>query len=85
VPPTSIQELRDLTRTRKQLVREVARHTQRIQKTLEDANIKIESAICASAYLVYLHYAIDASINIDSRHRPRCGGTARQDHRSILP
>ena len=45
VPPTSIQELRDLTRTRKQLVREVARHTQRMQKTLEDANIKITGVI----------------------------------------
>lgn len=45
VPPTSIQELRDLTRTRKQLVREVARHVQRIQKTLEDANVKITGVI----------------------------------------
>src|SRR5512145_2169863 len=41
VPPAAIQELRDLTRTRKQLVREVAQHTQRIQKVLEDANIKL--------------------------------------------
>jgi transposase len=41
VPPAPIQQLRDLTRTRKQLVREVARHTLRIQKTLEDANIKL--------------------------------------------
>jgi transposase len=40
-----VQELRDLTRTRKQLVREVAQHTQRIQKTLEDANIKITGVI----------------------------------------
>ena len=31
VPPAPVQALRDLTRTRKQLVREVARHTQRIQ------------------------------------------------------
>lgn len=45
VPPTNVQELRDLTRTRKQLVREVARHTQRLQKTLEDANIKIVGVI----------------------------------------
>ena len=43
VPPGSIQELRALTRTRKQLVREKAQHIQRIQKTLEDANIKIAS------------------------------------------
>lgn len=40
VPPTPVQELRDLTRTRKQLVREIGRHTQRRQKILEDANIK---------------------------------------------
>ncbi len=45
VPPTPVQELRDLTRTRKQLVREVAQHTQRIQKTLEDANVKITGVI----------------------------------------
>lgn len=45
VPPTSIQEVRDLTRTRKQLGREVAQHTNRIQKVLEDTNIKIASVI----------------------------------------
>jgi transposase len=45
VPPTQIQELRDLTRTRKQLVREQAQHVQRIQKTLEDANLKLASAV----------------------------------------
>jgi transposase len=45
VPETPIQELRALTRTRKQLVREKAQHVQRIQKTLEDANLKIASAV----------------------------------------
>lgn len=45
VPPTPILELRDLTRTRKQLVREIAQHTLRIQKVLEDANIKITGLI----------------------------------------
>lgn len=45
VPPTPIQELRDLTRTRKQLVREVSQHTLRIQKTLEDANLKLDSVL----------------------------------------
>jgi len=45
VPPAPIQELRDLTRTRKQLVREIARHTQRLQKTLEDANVKLTEVI----------------------------------------
>lgn len=45
VPPAPIHELRDLTRTRKQLVREIARHTLRIQKVLEDANLKLTSVI----------------------------------------
>jgi transposase len=45
VPPAPIQELRDLTRTRKQLGREIARHTQRLQKTLEDANLKLTETI----------------------------------------
>jgi transposase len=45
VPPTPIQELRDLTRTRKQLVREISQHSLRIQKVLEDANIKVASVL----------------------------------------
>lgn len=45
VPPRPIQELRDLTRTRKQFVAERARHVQRIQKVLEDANIKLASVL----------------------------------------
>lgn len=43
VPPVRIQELRDLTRTRKQLARETSQHVCRIQKILEDANIKLAS------------------------------------------
>jgi transposase len=45
VPPQPIQELRDLTRTRKQLVREIAQHALRIQKVLEDANLKLGSVL----------------------------------------
>lgn len=45
VPPARIQELRDLTRTRKQLVREMAQHVLRIQKVLEDANLKLASVL----------------------------------------
>jgi transposase len=45
VPDGQTQELRVLLRTRKQLVREQTRHTQRIHKALEDANIKIESEL----------------------------------------
>ncbi len=45
VPPAAIQELRDLTRTRKQLVREISQHSLRIQKVLEDANLKLGSVL----------------------------------------
>lgn len=45
VPPTNVQELRDLTRARKQMTRERTQHVQRIHKVLEDANIKITSVI----------------------------------------
>jgi transposase len=45
VPELETQELRSLMRTRKQLTREKVSHTQRLQKTLEDANIKLDVAI----------------------------------------
>jgi transposase len=45
VPDETIQELRSLLRARKQLTREQTSHIQRIQKTLEEANIKLDSVI----------------------------------------
>jgi transposase len=45
VPDAQTQEMRNLLRTRKQLVRERSSHIQRLQKTLEDANIKLDSVI----------------------------------------
>ena len=45
VPPAEITALRELTRTRKQFVREAARHTLRIQKILDVANLKITGLI----------------------------------------
>lgn len=45
VPDEEMHELRTLTRTRKQLVREQTRHVQRIQKTLTEANIRLDSAL----------------------------------------
>ena len=45
VPEPEMQELRSLLRARKQLTREQTRHVQRIQKTLEEANIKLDSVI----------------------------------------
>jgi transposase len=43
VPPPVIRELRDLTRYRKRLIQASTAETQRIQKTLEDAGIKLGS------------------------------------------
>src|ERR1700720_100013 len=45
VPDEPTQEMRNFLRTRKQFVRERTSHVQRIQKTLEDANIKLDSVI----------------------------------------
>ena len=45
VPDTETQEMRNLLRTRKQLVREQSSHVLRVQKTLEDANIKLDSVL----------------------------------------
>ena len=45
VPPQPIQELRDLTRNRTLLKQEQVRVSNRIRKVLEDANIKLSSAM----------------------------------------
>jgi transposase len=43
VPPEAIRQLRDLTRYRKRLIQTHTSECQRIQKTLEDAGIKLDS------------------------------------------
>ncbi|HEY1253827.1 MAG TPA: IS110 family transposase [Terracidiphilus sp.] len=45
VPDEPTQQMRDLLRTRKQMTRDRASHIQRLQKTLEDANIKLDSVV----------------------------------------
>ncbi len=45
VPHDDFHELRTLMRTRKQLVREQTSHVQRIQKTLTEANIRLNSVM----------------------------------------
>jgi transposase len=45
VPPKPIRQLRDLTRYRRTLVRERTREAQRLEKLLEDAQIKLSSVI----------------------------------------
>lgn len=43
VPPTAIRELREITRYRRQLTEERSHEVQRLQKLLEDANVKLSS------------------------------------------
>lgn len=45
IPPRPIRELRDLTRRRKQLVRNGAMERNRVQKLLEEANIKLGNVL----------------------------------------
>jgi transposase len=45
IPPAPVRELRELTRYRTSLVRERARTANRLQKVLEDANIKLASVV----------------------------------------
>jgi len=45
IPPLEVRQLRDLTRRRKQLVRNEAQERNRIQKILEDANVKLGNVL----------------------------------------
>ena len=49
VPPPEIRALRDLTRTRLQLVRDRTREWQRLEKLLESALVKLSSAVWSLA------------------------------------
>jgi transposase len=86
VPPTPIQELRDLTRTRKQLVREVSQHSLRIQKVLEDANIKVASVLSdilgASGRAMLA--ALIAGEADPARLADRAQGTARKKRAELI-
>ncbi len=45
VPDRAVRELRDLTRTRKKVTQERARHVNRVAKLLEQANVKLGSVV----------------------------------------
>jgi transposase len=56
IPPLAIRELRDLTRRRRQLIGENSRERNRVQKVLEDANVKLGDVLsdvfCVSGKLM---------------------------------
>jgi transposase len=68
VPPTAVQELRALMRTRKQFVRERSAHVQRIEKVLEDANLKL-SVVLSDIVGPSGHAVLQAII--DGHHDPQ--------------
>lgn len=62
VPPRPIRDLRDLTRRRRKLVGEAASEKNRIQKVLEDANVKL-SAVISKIWGVSCREMIEALIS----------------------
>ena len=49
IPPKEIRELRDLTRYKRKIIEQVSSEKNRIQKILEDANIKISSVVSSTS------------------------------------
>lgn len=85
VPPVAVQELRTLTRTRKQFVRERTAHTQRIDKVLEDANLKLGvvlSDILGQSGRAVLRAIIDG--HTDPEHLASCISTRVKASRAEL-
>ena len=60
VPPPEIRALRDLTRTRLQLVRDRTREWQRLEKLLEGAAVKLSSAVHSLAKTVTARVILEA-------------------------
>ena len=60
VPPPQIRALRDLTRTRLQLVRDRTREWQRLEKLLEGALVKLSSAVWSLAKSKSAHAILEA-------------------------
>jgi transposase len=83
VPPAPIRELRDLTRYRKRLIQAHTAETQRIQKTLEDAGIKLDSV--AADVLGVSGRAMLAALVDGERDPAVLAGLARGRLRKKLP
>jgi len=83
VPPAEVRELRDLTRYRATLVEEGARVVNRIEKVLEDANLKLASVV--TDILGVSGRAILASIVRGEEDPERLAEMARCRLRAKLP
>ena len=89
IPPKPIRELRDLTRYRRKIVGQVAAEKNRLQKILEDANIKLSSVLSnmsgATATKI-INAMIDGEDNIEELLKFRHGKmqTSKEDLASAL-
>ena len=62
IPPREIRELRDLTRYRRKLIQDLTAEKNRVQKFLEDANIKL-SSVATDIFGVSGRMMLDALLN----------------------
>ena len=69
VPPRPLRELRDLVRYRKANIQERTREVQRVEKTLQDAGIKL-SSVASKVLGVSARKMLDAMIS--GTHDPTC-------------
>lgn len=68
IPPKPIREMRDLTRYKRKVVDQIASEKNRIQKILEDANIKLSSVVSDMSGAVatkIIKALIDGEENVD--------------------
>jgi len=65
IPPVEIRDLRDLTRYRKKLIQDLTAEKNRVQKFLEDANIKL-SSVATDIFGVSGRNIIDALLNSEA-------------------
>ena len=83
VPPAAIRELRDLTRYRKRLIQTHTSEAQRIEKTLEDAGIKLD--VVASDILGVSGRAMLDALVAGERDPERLSDLAKGSMRRKIP
>lgn len=76
IPPKPTRELRDLTRYKRKVIEQISAEKNRIQKFLEDANIKISSVVSSTSGATatkIINAMIDGEQNIDNLLKFRHG------------
>jgi len=76
IPPKDIRELRDLTRYKRKIIQQIASEKNRIQKILEDANIKLSSVVSdmsGATAVKIIDAMIEGEENIDNLVNMRHG------------